>query len=145
MGRCMSTMYETHVHVRMQQMNIVCVWAMFKIGTDTTEAHKTHNLMLAWPKPSKRRNSSNKNAQNAATETKLVPLNKRAKYASKIASEKSSVHTAKTFGKAAKQVYLAFDTKTITKSKHKTNGNVVKDHKLQQQKKLCKIGHISNC
>ena len=91
--------YEIHVHVRMQQMNIVCVCSMCKIGTDTTEAHKTHNLMLAWPKPNKRRNSSNKNTQNAATQAKLVPLNNRAKYASKMQVKKNSVHTAKTFGK----------------------------------------------
>ena len=121
---------------------------MRKIGTDITEPHKTHNVMLTWTNPDKRRNSNNKNAQNAVTRAKLVPLSKRSTYALKNASEKKQYTHSKNIQKntnKAKQVYLALTTKPITSRKHKTNGNVAKDHKLQQQNKLDKIGQISNC
>ena len=84
---CVWNTRATHI----KQMNIVCVWVMCKIDTDTTESHKTHNLMLTWPKPSKRRNSSNKKTQNAVTQTKLVPLSKWATHTWKNESEKKVI------------------------------------------------------
>ena len=78
----------------MQNMDITCVYAIVKIGRNTTEPYEAQNVLPLTPNPNRRRNNNNENTQNTVTRAKLSQQIKQAKYAKK-QIKKISVHAVK--------------------------------------------------